>query len=169
MRTKMLVAICCATLLACTQEMSRRERLMETEAVQQRFTAWVQTQNDLFVNGLNRSLLDSLGTYYEHTDALEGFWPTGGRTVGWEQFNDRMGQFYARFQSMNVVVTDPSVELFGPNAALTTFRHSTDVLLGPRARVVHPGAGTLMWAKDPTDGVWRIHLQHLSWDAPSLN
>jgi len=169
MRTKVLVVIWCAALLACTQEMSRRERLMETEAVQQRLTAWVQTQNDLFVNGLNRSLLDSLGTYYEHTDALEGFWPMGGRTAGWEQFNDRVGQFYGRFQFMNVVITDPSVELLGPDAALTTFRHSTDVLLGPRARAVHPGSGTLLWMKDPADGVWRIHLQHLSWDAASAN
>lgn len=169
MRTKVIVVMCCAAVVACTQGMSRRERLMETEAVQQRLTAWVQTQNDLFVNGLNRSVLDSLGAFYQHTDALEGFWPTGGHTVGWQQFNDRMGDFYAMFQFMNVVMTDPQIEVLGPSTALTTFRHSTDVLVGPRQRSVHPGAATLLWVKDQANDVWEIHLQHVSWDAPSPN
>lgn len=169
MRTSWLLVVSVAVVVACTQEMPRRERLAEAEAVEQQLSAWVQAGNDLYRNGLNRRMLDSLAPFYQQDDQLQAFWPVGGRTMGWDQFDARMREFFGAFNFLNMVITDPRVEVMSRTAALTTFRHSTDALVGARQRSVHPGGGTILWVKDPADGVWKIHLQHISWDTPIGN
>ncbi|MGD2134552.1 MAG: nuclear transport factor 2 family protein [Gemmatimonadales bacterium] len=169
MRTPLLVVLSVALIVACAQEMPRRERMAEAEAVEEQLVAWVQAQNNLYRNGLNRQRLDSLAPFYLQNDQLQAYWPMGGRTLGWEEFDTRMREFFGTFNHLNMVMTDPRVEVMNPTAALSTFRHSTDVVLGARARSVNPGGGTILWVKDRADGEWKIHLQHISWDNPAGN
>jgi ketosteroid isomerase-like protein len=152
-RSKLMLVLVCAALVACSPELTQRERMREQQAVEGRLATWVSL--------LNNAKLDSVvGMYYEAPTARI-MWPNGQRSLGPEQIGETWRQFYGSIQYMNFVMTDPNVELLSPTYALATFSHSTDVVrIG--GRIVEAGHGTLVWRKDTEDGVWKIYLQQLA-------
>lgn len=152
-RSKLVLVLVCATLAACTPELTRRERMVEQQAVQEQLTTWVRV--------LNNAKLDSIFASYYNAPETRILWPNGTRSMGPEAIEQRWRAFYGEIQYMNFVMTDPAVELLSPRVALTTFSHSTDVVR-LSGRVVEAGHGTLIWMKDPDDGVWKIYLQQLA-------
>jgi ketosteroid isomerase-like protein len=152
-RSKLVLVLVCATLVACTPDLTQRERMVERQAVQEQLTTWVRV--------LNNAKLDSiLAMYYDGPEARI-MWPNGSRSMGTEEVEQAWRGFYGGIQYMNFVMTDPAVEILSPRIAVTTFSHSTDVVR-LSGRTVEAGHGTLLWMKDSDDGVWRIYLQQLA-------
>jgi ketosteroid isomerase-like protein len=159
-RSKLVLVLVCATLVACTPELTQRERMVERQAVQEQLTTWVRV--------LNNAKLDSILAMYYAGPEARIMWPNGNRSMGPEEVEQAWRAFYGGIQYMNFVMTDPAVEILSPTIAVTTFSHSTDVVR-LSGRMVEAGHGTLLWRKDVDDGVWRIYLQQLAIRTPGQN
>ena len=152
-RSKLMLVLVCAALVACSPELTQRERMVEQQVVEGQLTTWVRV--------MNNAKLDSVVAFYYDVPTTRIMWPNGQRSLGPEAVGESWRQFYASIQYMNFVMTDPTVEILSPTIALATFSHSTDVVrIG--GRIVEAGHGTLLWRKDPEDGVWKIYLQQLA-------
>jgi len=159
-RSKLVLVLVCVTLVACSPELTRREFMLEQQAVQEQLTTWVRV--------LNNAKLDSLlGMYYDAPE-MRIMWPDGRRTEGPEAVEQAWRDLYGGIQYMNFVMTDPAVEVLSPRIALTTFSHSTDVVR-LSGRLVEAGHGALIWMKDPESGTWKIYLQQLAIRTPGQN
>lgn len=161
-RSKLMVALACATLIACTGGMTQRERLLEQEVLQNRLATWVRV--------LNNARVDSLLALYMPGSEVRVVWPDGQRTQGWEALDEQVRYFYRSINYMNFVMQDPSTVVLSSEIAISNFRHSTDIVAaGGRRRPVSAGHGTLLWLKDPQDNLWKISLEHISTNQPVTN
>lgn len=152
-RSILMLLLVCGALVACSPELTQRERMVEQQAVEGQLATWVRV--------MNNAKLDSVIAFYYDDPGTRIVWPSGERSLGPEQVAESWRQFYGSIQYMNFVMTDPNVEILSPRIALATFSHSTDVVrVG--GRIVEAGHGTLLWMKDPTDGAWKIYLQQLA-------
>lgn len=160
-RRRWLLAAGVVVVLACTQELSTRERVVEQQLVEARLTTWVRV--------MNNAAQDSLFGMYHHGPELVVLWPDGRRTEGWEATREAWRAFYADTDYMNFVVQRPTIEVVAPRVAISTFRHSTDIVVSRRRQPVRAGHGTLVWVKDPTDGLWKIRLSQIAFEVPASN
>ena len=161
-RSKLMVALACATLIACTGGMTQRERLIEQDVLQNRLATWVRVTNNAQV--------DSLVALYMPGPDVRVVRPDGQRTQGWEQLDEKVKYFYRSINYMNFVMQDPRTVVLSTEVAISSFRHSTDIVAaGGVRRPVSAGHGTLVWLKDPQDNLWKISLQHISTNAPAMN
>jgi ketosteroid isomerase-like protein len=161
-RSKLMVALVCATLIACTGGMTQRERLVEQEVLQNRLATWVRV--------LNNAQVDSLMAMYMPGPEVRVVMPDGQRHQGWEELDEQTRYFYRSINYMNFVMQDPSTVILNQDVAISSFRHSTDIVAAGGVRQpVSAGHVTLVWLKDPQDNVWKISLEHISNNSPAMN
>jgi ketosteroid isomerase-like protein len=140
--------------------MTRRELLLEQQAVEAQVNAWVRT--------MSNNQLDSLMTFYDDRPTVYAVWPDGRTARGFEGVEQNVREFYGGINYMNFAMSQLTVEVLGRTTAQAVFRHSTDVVDRNNQRAVFPGRGVLVLVKDATDR-WKIHTQLLSVNPPSVN
>jgi len=145
-------------LIACAPELTDRERMVERQMVEDRLNMWVRV--------INNAQMDSLWVLYHGGDDLRVMWPVGRQTRGFEETQQAWREFYESIDYMNFVLQGKAVEVLGRTAALTSFRHSTDIVRSGRRQPVRAGYGVVIWKKDDESGEWKIHLSQISYDAP---
>jgi len=161
-RSKLLLVLACVAVVACTQEMTRREVLLEQERAQERVSAWVRT--------MNNARIDSLLLFYHPVPELRVLWADGGKSSGYEETEQVLRAFYAGIQYMNFAVSEVEVQILGKRVAQATFRHSTDIVGADNVRrPVSAGQGTLLLFLDQSDNLWKIHTQQLSVNRATAN
>lgn len=140
--------------LACAPQMSTRERMLEQQAVDARLTTWVRV--------MNNASQDSLFAMYHQVPELQVMWPDGKRTTGWDETQQAWTDFYANTDYMNFVAQSPDVQILSPDVAVTSFHHSMDIVRQRQRLPVSAGYGVVVWVKDASDGLWKIHLSQIS-------
>jgi len=161
-RSNLVLVLACVTLIACTQEMTQREALLARQAVEGRANGWVQAWNN--------ADRDSLAVFYHQVPDLKVVWPNGNRTDGWEATEAAIAEFYGGINFMNFGVTQLEVQLLSPTAAVTTFRHSTDIVQRNGQRLpVQNGQGMMLWMLDQDDNLWKISTSLIAANQPSRN
>lgn len=153
-RWMLIVAV--TVVLACTQGLSRRERVVIEEAVEGQVDAWVK-----YMNNARR---DSLFSMYYQVPTLVVLWPNGKKTTGWEETEAEWQSFYSTTSFMNFVPQSATIEVLSPTIALATFRHSTDIQIQGQRQPTVAGSASVLWMRDRTDGAWKIHTSHISRD-----
>jgi ketosteroid isomerase-like protein len=142
--------------------MTQRERLVEQEVLQNRLATWVRV--------LNNAQVDSLMAMYMPGPEVRVVMPDGQRHQGWEELDEQTRYFYRSINYMNFVMQDPSTVILNQDVAISSFRHSTDIVAAGGVRQpVSAGHVTLVWLKDPQDNVWKISLEHISNNSPAMN
>jgi hypothetical protein len=160
-RSKWLLVLTCVAVMACSQEMTRREMLLEQQAVETRANAWVRV--------MANANLDSLVLYYDDSPTVNVVWPDGRMAKGFDNVGQNLREFYNSIQYMNIAMSQLEIEVLGRTSAQAVFRHSTDVVDRNNQRAVFPGRGVLVWVKDADDNQWKIHTQLLSVNRQSEN
>lgn len=140
--------------LGCADTLTRQERAVAREIVAGRFEIWTRAVN-------NRSL-DSIDGMYLNDPDIEVISALGNRAIGFEEVQRQTRDFYRAIDYLNFVPVDPIVEVIAPDAATLIFRHSTTTDYRNSARVVAAGSGLMVWAKDPSDGLWKIRTELIS-------
>jgi len=158
MRRQMLVtALGGLALAACRPAtMTRQEIAVQEQALQGRVQGWAKAFS-------NRQR-DSLATYYDTTGSLTMAWPDGDRRNGWGEESAKQDEFFGIARQVNLVVHDPQVEVLSPTAAVVTFRHAMDVIVGevqPERRYF-TGQGTMVWTRAGGASPWVIHRGQVS-------
>lgn len=141
-----------------SQNLTPTERAAQEQTLKNRFATWARV--------LSNRDRDSLSMLYEHSPDVTVAWSDGTRTRGWDAESQALGAFLGGVMSLNFVVQDPETTILDRSVALTTFRYSADVVRNDTRRDVYSGQGTLVWAKDAQDGLWKIRAEELS-RAPS--
>lgn len=156
-----LVLAFVGVLAACSSEMSLRQ---QTEA-EQAIAARLET----YVRALNNSQLDTLLLMHNRVAQSTVILGGGTEANGWEEVEELYRSFFAGIDRMNMAMQRPQTEIFSTDLAITTLRHSTDVINEDGTRGA-PVAGhmTILWKMDPRDGVWKIHLSHMSFKPPTV-
>ena len=114
------VAIASVFLLGCESPgLSRQQRAVEEQTVQNRVTEWTNALN-------NRALEDLLGLY-ENSPDLSVLWIEGNPARGFEEFDLTIQDFFGRARLMNFAVLSPQVDVLTATVAVVTFSHSVDV------------------------------------------
>jgi ketosteroid isomerase-like protein len=148
----MLVLLGCVAALGCESELTTRERAVEEQVVTERLNAWAKA--------MNNARQDSIAAFYLHDPSLQVLWANGTHDNGWEEAQQSLRDFYNSIQYMNFVLQNPEVDVLAKGVAVSTFRHSTDVVeRGGLRQPVTSGRGVVVWIKDSADGLWRIYLQ----------
>jgi ketosteroid isomerase-like protein len=161
-RSNLVLVLVCVMLVACTQEMTQREALSARQAVEGRANAWVQA--------MNNADRDSLAGFYHQVPELKVVWPSGDRSNGWEAMEAAIAEFYGGINFMNFGMTQLEVQVLSPTAALTTFRHSTDIVQRNGQRLpVQNGRGMILWMLDQDDNLWKISTSLIAANQPSRN
>ncbi len=141
-----------------------RERAVEVEAVEARFATWVRLMNG------GPGKVDSLLAIYHNSPGLRVMWSDGSRAEGFERLETAVKEFYGSISYMNFVPQNPHFEVINADVAVSTFRHSTDVVMPGGARLpVASGQGTLVWLKDHDEDLWQIHVQQMAVNSASMN
>jgi hypothetical protein len=148
------VALAVALVACGPQQLTRQELAVEEQALQRQVQLWEQS--------LNSVKPDSIALVYQRSPAFSAAWPDGKRTRGWDEEEQAQRDFAARTTAYNFDVQDPVIEVLSPNVALTTFGHTTDIADSVSGRALYSGRGTIVWVKDPTDKVWKIHTLQVS-------
>lgn len=144
-----------AALAACgPKRLSQQEMAVEEETIKNQITLWGRS--------LNSVKPDSMGLVYEHSPAFSAAWPDGKRTSSWDEEEQAQRDFAATTTAFNFDLQDPVIEILSPTIALTAFSHSTDVTDSLSGRALYSGRGTIVWVKDHTDKVWKIHRLQIS-------
>lgn len=139
-----------------------RERLVAEQQVEERLTTWFRLQNN--------ARLDSLIYLYHQVPELTVVRPDGRRTQGWDEELQAIRDFYGTIRYMNFVLQERETEVWSRDVAITTFRHSTDIVQADgRRRPVAVGTGTIVWVRDPQDKLWKIHTQQIAVNTSSAN
>lgn len=156
MRWSKLIPLALAlALVACApQRLSQQDRAVEEQAIQGRVQLWEQTMNTLKP--------DSMGMLFEQSPGFSEAWPDGKLVRGWDQQEQALKDFAGRTKSFNFDVQEPVIDVLTPAVAVVTFRHASDVADSVSARALYSGLGTMVWVKDPSDKVWKIHTLQLS-------
>ena len=153
------VAIASVFLLGCESPgLSRQQRAVEEETVQNRVTDWTNALN-------NRAVEDLTGLYLNSPD-LSVLWIEGITARGFEEFDQMIKDFFEHSSFMNFAVQSPDVDVLTATVAVVTFRHSVDIQWLDNQRDLWGGHGTLVFIKDPVDERWRIRRQHVSLNPP---
>jgi ketosteroid isomerase-like protein len=160
-RSNWLLVLTCVAVMACTQDMTRRELMLEQQAVEAQVNAWVRA--------MSNAQLDSLLLYYDDSETVHVVWPDGRMAKGSEGVDQVVRDFYGEIQYMNFAMSQLEVEVLGPTIAQAVFRHSTDVVDRNNQRAVFPGRGVLVLVKDADGSRWKIHTQLLSVNRQSEN
>jgi ketosteroid isomerase-like protein len=160
-RSKLLLVLACVAVVACTQDMTRREMLLEQESVQERVNSWVNT--------MNNARVDSLLLFYDAGAETHVVWPDGRMAKGFEAVEQTWRDFYSGTNYMNFALSQLEVRVLAHNVAQAVFRHSTDVVDANGQRAVFPGRGLVVLLKDTQDNVWKIQTQLLSVNRASEN
>ena len=148
------VAIASVFLLGCeVPELTRQQRAVDEEAVQNLVTVWA--------TALNNRELEDLAALYVNSPGLSVLWIEGNTASGFEEFGQMMQDFYGRAEFMNFQPQSPQVDVLTATVTLVTFRHSMDLRWFDKRRDVWAGHGTLVLTKDPVDERWRIRRQHV--------
>ncbi len=154
-RSILSTVIASVVLLGCgSPDLTRQQRAVEEQTVERRVTAWTKALN-------NKELEDLAGMYQSSPD-LTVMWLEGAKTVGFEEYEAMITDFYGRARFMNFAAQSPHVDMLSSTVAVVTFRHSVDVQWFDTRRDVWAGFATLVFVKDFEDGLWRIHTQHIS-------
>jgi hypothetical protein len=163
-RATIVLLLTAGTALGCAQQMSTRDMLVEQQALEGRLAAWVTAQNN--------AKIDSVMLYYDSVPELKVIWPGGQSAEGWDEVHKFITDFYGGIQYENFVLTQKSTEVLDEHAAVTVFRHSTDVVQrGGNRLPLTAGNGVLVWVKDPHDRTWKIHseLRAVNYQPPTTS
>ena len=153
--SKLTLVLACAVLLACTDSLSLRELRVEEQAVEAQLSTWVRS--------INNREHDSVAAMYHQVPELTVVWPDGHISRGWEEEQLAQTELFNSIERINFVKQSPQIEILSPKVALTTFRHSWDVVhLGGRPDTPRAGSVTVVWVKDTMDNMWKIHTEHIS-------
>lgn len=153
--SKLLPLALALALVACApQRLTQQERAVEEQLIQGRVQLWEQ--------GMNTLVPDSMGMFYEQSPNFSEAWPDGKVTRGWEQQAQALKDFAGRTKSFNFDLQDPFIDVLTPAVAVVTFRHASDVADSVSARALYSGLGTMVWVKDPSDKLWKIHTLQIS-------
>jgi hypothetical protein len=153
--SKLLPLALAVSLVACApRQLTQQERAVEEQLIQGRIQLWEQAMNTLKP--------DSMGMLYEQSAGFSEAWPDGKLTRGWDQQEQALKDFTARTKSFNFDVQDPVIDILTPAVAVVTFRHASDVADSVSARALYSGLGTMVWVKDRSDQVWKIHTLQIS-------
>jgi ketosteroid isomerase-like protein len=162
LRHTLVIGLTCIGLAACGQPITRQDRAVEQQRVQDRVAGWARAFS-------NRDR-DSLASFYDTTPQFTFAWADGRRTSGWEDESKAQQEFFANVTQTNLVLQDVTVEVFSPTVALATFRHSADFIVGGSggnpARNYFTGLGTMVWTKPDPKGLWVLHAGQLSATPP---
>ena len=154
-RSILSTVIVSVALLGCeSPDLTAKQRAVEEQFVQGRVNAWTKALN-------NRELEDLAGMY-ENSPDLTVMWLEGAKTVGFEEYEAMIADFYGRARFMNFAAQSPYVDVLSSTVAIVTFRHSVDVQWLDTRRDAWAGYATLVFMKDSEDGLWMIHTQHIS-------
>ncbi len=155
LRASLLVALTCIVAIGCaSSDMPPRERAVQEQVVGDRIQSWSRIFN-------NRDR-DSLETFYEDNMQVTLATPAGDRYQGWDQVSQSLQNFYQSITRVNLVLQDVAVDVITRDVAVTTFRHSTDIILVSTDRDLYSGQGTLVWVRDAASDTWRIRVQIMS-------
>ena len=139
-------------LLACgPAPLSLRQRAVIVQEARARLDDWAKaigTRNP-----------DSLAFYYHHGPELTVAWSDGRRTRGWEEEAAVQRDFLGKTSQINLTLIDPVIDPVVRDVAIANYGISVDMVQNGE-RSVSAGQGTSVWAKDPTDRVWRIRALH---------
>ena len=152
-RNLLLLALAGVSLSACTRELTPRDKLVQAEIVKDRVTQWSKA--------LNNKSLDTLFSMYRHVPELMVTTPIGLLNEGWEAEEQSLRNLYRTIDFMNFVVQSPKITILSKDVAVVVFGHSTTLITGG-SRSISAGRGTLVWVKDPDDGLWKIQYEHIS-------
>jgi hypothetical protein len=153
--SKLLPLALAVALVACApRQLTQQERAVEEQVIQGRIQLWEQTMNTLKP--------DSMAMLFEQSPGFSEAWPDGKMTRGWDQQEQALNDFTARTKSFNFDVQDPVIDILTPAVAVVTFRHASDVADSVSARALYSGLGTMVWVKDRTDDLWKIHTLQIS-------
>ena len=153
------VAIASVFLLGCESPgLSRQQRAVDEETLQNRVTDWTNALN-------NRAVEDLTGLYLNSPD-LSVLWIEGITARGFEEFDQMIKDFFEHASFMNFAVQSPQVDVLTATVAVVTFRHSVDIQWFDNQRDLWAGHGTLVFTKDPVDERWKIRRQHVSLNPP---
>ncbi len=153
--SRMLVLLAGVAALGCESDLTMRERAVEEQVVTERLNAWAKA--------LNNARQDSVAAFYTQSPSLEVLWANGTHDDGWEAAQQSLRDFYNGIQFMNFGLQNLEVDVLTRNVAVSTFRHSTDIVeRGGLRRPVTSGQGTVVWVKDPADDLWKIYLQQVA-------
>lgn len=157
-----LVLALVVVMAACSTEMSLRQLTEAEQAINNRLNTWVRA--------LNNSELDTLLLMHHRVPEVTVILADGSEAVGWEAEENLWRDFFAGFERINVNMLGPEIEILSPEFAITTFRHTTDIMRDETTRDP-PAAGhvTIVWVMDRMDNEWKIHLTHMSYKPPSEN
>jgi ketosteroid isomerase-like protein len=157
-----LVIVFVVVLTACSAEMSLRQRSEAEQAVNARLNSWVRA--------INNAEMDTLYLMHHRVSELTVIMGDGREAHGWDEEEDLYRSFFDGVERVNLVMQREEVEILNTELAITTFRHSMDIMLpDEERRPPVAGHGTIIWVKDSRDDQWKIHLSHMSYRPPSEN
>jgi hypothetical protein len=160
-RSQFILVLTSVFLLACEPELTMRERAVEEQAVELQFNALVRL--------MNNARVDSILALYHESPGLRVMWSDGTRADGHEAAGQAMKDFYGKINYMNFVPQNPEFHVLNKDVALTTFRHSTDIVMAGGQRLpVSSGQGMVVWVKDHGDDMWKVETQFVAVNARSL-
>jgi ketosteroid isomerase-like protein len=145
---------------ACWAEMSLRQRTEAEQAVTSRLNTWVRA--------INNGELDTLLLLHHRVSEVTVILGDGTEAHGWDEEEAMYREFFGGVDRVNLAMQRPETEILSPDVAITTLRHSTDILREGEERTPTAGHVTIVWVKDRM-GEWKIHLSHMSYRPPSEN
>lgn len=161
LRSKALVVIACALVLACDAGMSLREQRIIEQAVRGQFDSWVRY--------VNNHAADSVAALFHQVPELVVVWSTGEMNRGWDEARVAQTELFESSDRINLVPTSPQLQVLSPSFATISMRYAVDIMYKDGTREPRGGHATQIWMKDPVDDVWKIHLQHFSLTPQSEN
>lgn len=155
LRSSLPVAVICAAAIGCTSsDLPPQERAVQEQALGERVQSWSRIFN-------NRDR-DSLATFYEDNMQVTMATAAGDRFQGWDEVSRALRDFYQSIARVNLVLQDVSVDVITRDVAITSFRHSTDIILASTDRDLFSGQGLFVWVRDGETDTWRIRAQIMS-------
>jgi ketosteroid isomerase-like protein len=149
------LAICAVTLVGCQQStrLTPSQKNIQTNEVTDRFNE--------FIKHVNNNEIDDAMAMYDQSEGLTLVFTDGRRAFGADAAGS-LRDFMGTLNFINMVPQNPNVDVLDAKTAVVTFRFSVDAILNDTSRDPFAGQATLVWIKDPTDDLWKIHTQHLS-------
>ncbi|HEX9729188.1 MAG TPA: hypothetical protein VGA37_11845 [Gemmatimonadales bacterium] len=140
-------------LVACTPQLSRQDRAVLEQVMNERVAGWERAMSNRDQN--------EIASFYHQVQGVSLAWPNGRRTQGWDDATLAIGDFFRGVARLNFSLQDTNVEILSAGACVATFRFSADVVLSSTDRDIYTGQGTIVWTTDEA-GEWRIHTAQLS-------
>lgn len=156
MRSTAFAALALATVaLACGRPgLTANERGIQEDIVRDRVATWARH--------LNNQALDSLTAFYDTTPRLIAAWPDGTRAIGWEQQRIILRDMLRDVATLNLVVSEPAVQVLDWGVAVAAFRFSADLIYESDERDLFAGHGTQVWIRDRDAPTWHMLVSQLS-------